>query len=91
MSRSKLKKRYNLDRNSIDSENYKKQRNICVNKKEYFNSFDVKNVTDNKRFWKTIRLRLSNKCKTGNTITLVENEKILQDENAIANTFKLFQ
>ena len=91
MSRSKLKKRYNLDRNSIDSENYKKQRNICVNKKEYFNSIDVKNVRDKKRFWKTIRLKLSNKCKTGNTITLVENEKILQDENAIANTFKLFQ
>ena len=91
MSRSKLKKRYNLDRNSIDSENYKKQRNICVNKKEYFNSIDVKNVRDKKRFWKTIRLKLSNKCKTGNTITLLENEKILQDENAIANTFKLFQ
>ena len=91
MSRSKLKKRYNLDRNSIDSENYKKQRNICVNKKEYFNSIDVKNVRDKKRFWKTIRLKLSNKCKTGNTITLVENEKILQDKNAIANTFKLFQ
>ena len=44
-------------------------------------------VTDNKRFWDTIRPKLSNKCKTANKIILVEDEKILQDEKAIANTF----
>ena len=48
---------------------------------------DVKNVTDNKKFWKTIKLKFSNKCKTANTIILVEDEKILQDEKTIANTF----
>ena len=31
MTRSKLKRRYNVDRTTIKVENYKKQRNICVN------------------------------------------------------------
>ena len=92
MTRSKLKRRYNLDRTTINFEKYKKERNICVNilpksKKQYFNKIEVKNVTDNKKFWKTIRPKFSNKCKIANAIILVEDEKILQDEKAIANTF----
>ena len=55
MTRSKLKRRYKLDRTTINFENYKKQRNIFVNllrksKKQYFNNIDVKNVTYNKKF-----------------------------------------
>ena len=48
---------------------------------------DVKNLTDNKEFWKNIRPKFPNKCKTANTIILVEDEKILQGEKSIANTF----
>ena len=60
MTRPKLKRRYLLDSTTINYECYKKQRNICVNllrrcKKQYFNNIHVKNVTDNKTFWKTIR------------------------------------
>ena len=92
MTRSMLKRRYNLDRTTINFEKYKKQRNIYVNllrksKKQYFNNADVKNLTDNKKFWKIIKPKFSNKCKIANTIILVEDEKILQDEKAIANTF----
>ena len=65
---------------------------ICVNllrksKKQYFSNIDIKNVTDNKRFWKIIRPTFSNKCKTTNTIILVEDEKLLQAKKSIANTF----
>ena len=54
MTRSKLKRRYNFDRNTINFEKYKRQRNIYVNllrksKKQYFNNIGVKNVTDNKK------------------------------------------
>ena len=92
MTRSMLKRRYNLDRTTINFEKYKKQLNIYVNllrknKKQYFNNADVKNLTDNKKFWKIIKPKFSNKCKIANTIILVEDEKILQDEKAIANTF----
>ena len=40
-----------------------------------------------KSIWKTIRPKFSNKYKTANTIILVENNKMLQDDKAIANTF----
>ena len=57
---SKLKRKYNLDRTTISFENYKNQRNICVSltrksKTQYFNNTAVENVTDNQKFWKTIR------------------------------------
>ena len=60
---------------------------IKKSKKQYFNNIDVKNVADNKKFWKTMRTQFSNKCKTANTIFLVEDEKLLQVKKAIANTF----
>ena len=95
MTNPKLKRRYNLDRTPINFENYKKQRNFCVNllrksKKQYFNNIDVKNVTDNKTFWETIRPKFSNKCKTANIIILFEDDKILQHEKAITNTFNSY-
>ena len=76
MTRSKLENSCNLGRTSINFENYKKQRNICVNllrksKKQYFNNIDVKNVMDNKKFWRTIRPKLSKKCKTTKRTILV--------------------
>ena len=76
MTRSKLENSCNLGRTSINFENYKKQRNICVNllrksKKQYFNNIDVKNVMGNKKFWRTIRPKLSKKCKTTKRIILV--------------------
>ena len=81
MTRSKLENSCNLGRTSINFENYKKQRNICVNllrksKKQYFNNIDVKNVMDNKKFWRTIRPKLSKKCKTTKRIILVENHSV---------------
>ena len=73
MTTSKLKRRYNLERTTINFENCKKYHNICANllrksKKQYFNNNNVKNVTDNKKFWKTVRPKFSNKCQTTNTI-----------------------
>ena len=81
MTRSKLENSCNLGRTSINFENYKKQRNICVNllrksKKQYFNNIDVKNVMGNKKFWRTIRPKLSKKCKTTKRIILVENHSV---------------
>ena len=40
-----------------------------------------------KKFWKTIRRNFSIKCKTTNTYILAKNNKILQDNKTIGNTF----
>ena len=48
----------------------------------------LKNVTYNKKFWKTVKPFLSDKVKTFPKITLVEKEKIISDESKIANSFR---
>ena len=60
MLRSKLKNKFNKERNHINWCNYKRQRNRCLSilrksKKEYFNSLNMKQVSDNKLFWKSVK------------------------------------
>ena len=92
MTRSKLKRRYNLDKIMINFEKYKKQRNISVNllcksEKQYFNNIDIKNVAENKMFWKTIIPKFSNKCKTASAIILVEDDKNLTERKSYCKHF----
>ena len=58
---------------------YNKQRNICAKmvkkaKKEYFQNINLSKITDNKKFWKTVRPLLSNKVKTNHKINLTEKK-----------------
>ena len=52
MYRSKLKNIYSKTRANEDWDNYKKQRNFCVNilrntKKDFFQKLNIKDLTDN--------------------------------------------
>ena len=76
----------------IKTEAYKKQRNLCVsllhqNKKDYFEALDVKFVTGNKMFWKTVAPLFSNRSKASNKITLTENEKLIMNDQKCAEVF----
>ena len=51
---------------------------------------DLKNVTDNKEFWKTVKPFLSNKVTTFPKISLVEKGEIISDESKVANSFSNF-
>ena len=91
MLRSQLKK-FNNNKSEENSKKYKQQRNYCVklkrkNKMEDFQNMDVNKVNDNKMFWKTVKPRLSNKCKTANTIILTEGYMIIKNEKLKADTF----
>ena len=60
MKRSQLKNRYNKNHNYENWYLYKKQRNFCLNllrktKRNYFKNVKIQGITDNKKFWKTIR------------------------------------
>ena len=81
MLRSKLCNKFLKSRSNKDRNAYKKQRNLCVsllrqNKKDYFETLDIKSVTDKKMFWKTVAPLFSNKSTASNKITS-ENEKLL--------------
>ena len=54
-------------------------------KTEYFQNMDFSKVNDSKIFWKTVKPRFSNKCKTANTIILIEGDMF--NDKLIADTF----
>ena len=96
MHRSKLKNIYHEIPNELNKNNYKKQRNFCVNllrreKKKYFNNLDVNVLQDNRTFWKKIRPLFSEKNKTSsNNIIIVENDEITTDKNGVAEKLNSF-
>ena len=90
MVRSKLKNKYNKNRTGENWDSYKKQRNFCVNllrktKKYYFNDLNVKNITDDTAFWKTIKPYFSNKGLDSSSLILSEKNKIVTNDQDIAN------
>ena len=61
MTRSRLKHAYLKTRIGKNWENYMKQRNFCTSllkkpKSEYFRNLNIKDLNDNKKFWKKINL-----------------------------------
>ena len=68
MTRTRLRNKFLRDPSSSNRANYKKQRNFCVSllrntKRNYYNNLDLKLITDNKLFWKTIKPLFSDKTK----------------------------
>ena len=63
---------------------YKKER------KTFFNSLNPSVVSDNRKFWKTVKLLFSSKGSYGNKIKLVENEEIIDDDTKVAEELNNF-
>ena len=87
MHRSKLKNIYDETRANEDWDNYKKQRNFCVNllqntKKDYF-KLNIKSLTDNKKLWKTIKPFFSNKGLNSNKLILREKVSVVYSKDFI--------
>ena len=82
MKRSKLKNKFNKERNAKNWFNYKQQRNYCSNlltesKTRHFDNLNVKGVTENNRFWKTIKSFYIYEPKNSNNI-LNENYQTIR-------------
>ena len=95
MKRSELESKYVKNKTSENLRSYKKQRNFCSKlykkeRKKYYERLDLNNVTDNKKFWKTVKPFLSDKVTTFPKISLVENDEIISDESKVANSFSNF-
>ena len=89
MLRSKLRNKYLTEKSYEAILLHKKQRNVCVSllkkaKKEYYENLDLHNVTDTRRFWKTVKPVFGNKVKACNTISLTS---VITPEKALDKTF----
>ena len=89
MRRSALKNKFYNDKSSYSEKMYKKQKNFCsrLYKKErrtFYNNLDLKNFTDSKRFWATIKPFLSGKGISSKNINLKEGDEIVSEERMVA-------
>ena len=50
----------------------------------------VKDVTGDKKFWKTIKLLFSDKTKSSKTMILIEKNKVVTDNSDIAKTLNSY-
>ena len=95
MKRSKLKNKFHKERNAKNCSNYKQQRNYCLNllkesKTCHFNNLHVKDVTENKRFWKTIKPFFTDKAKNSNNIILTEDFQTIWEDEKICKIFNTY-
>ena len=90
-NRSKFKNTYNKSGLEIDLARYKKQRNFVCSlvrkeKKSFFSNIDIN--PEKRNFWQACKPYLVNKCILSNEkITLRNNEKVVSNEQEVANLF----
>ena len=95
MRRSALKNKFYKTGSPDIGKAYKTQRNytrrlLKKEKKRYFHNLDIKNYTDNKKFWKTVKPLFSKNTGGSQKITLVDGEEIISNDDEIAKTFNDF-
>ena len=92
MKLSRLRNKFLRDCAGISREEYKNHRYLCVSllkkaKKCHFANIDIMSVTDNKKFWQTVKPLSSSKVKAKAVIKLVENDEIIDGESEKAKNF----
>ena len=95
MLRTRLRNRYNKDQTVENWNKFRKHRNSCAKlfrreKRNYYNNLDISLVTDNKKFWKTVKPFFSDKLQTNNKIVLTEDETIVSNDVEVAETMNEF-
>ena len=95
MTRSRLRNKFLKNPSNATTMNYTKYRNYCTGlfkkeKKTFYDNLDTKSITDNRKFWKTVKPLFSDKPITNNKITLLEGEEIISDNFEIAETLNAF-
>ena len=95
MQRSKLRNLFPKKRAEENRNNYVKQRNLCVtllrkSKRECFGSLNETDLCDNKKFWSMIKPLLSNKVVYNERINLVEECKIVENDQNTASVLNEF-
>ena len=95
MRRSTLRNKYLKEKSEQSLAAFKKQKNYTnrLAKRErskYFANLDMKQYTQNIKFWKTVKPMFSSVAKGASKITLVEKGEIMTEDKEIAETFNNF-
>ena len=106
-TRTSLRNKFIDSKTDVDRIAYNKQRNYCVSlirkKKAYYSNLNIRDVTDNKTFWRKVKPLFSEKVNLQTKILLVKKgndlsnpepsskvKKVISDDMGVAETFKEF-
>ena len=94
-NRSRLENIYYKRKTNESLVAYRKQKNYCSRlykkeRKRYYQNLDLRKVTENKTFWKTIKPFFSDKGLGKSDITLIEGNNIYQNDAEVATIFNDF-
>ena len=59
-------------------------------KKDFYDNLNVRNITNNKGFWKIVKSFFSNKAGVNGKVTLIEEDKVVSEDNEVAETFESY-
>ena len=95
MLRSRLRNKYNEDRAAENWNKFRKQQNSCLKlfrkeNRNYYNNLDISLITDNKKFWKTVKPFFSDKSQSNNKIVLIEGDTIISYDVEVAETMNKY-
>ena len=93
MTRTRLLNKYRKDNSAGNLFAYKRQKKFCFkllrkSKKNFYNNLSVKRITDNGKFWQTIKSNCIDKTLKDERITLVEGDKVITEEKDVVKIFK---
>ena len=95
MKRSRLRNKYLKDKSEANNIAYKSQRNKCVSllraaKKSYYATLKPSLVCDNKKNWKTVNPLFNEQTASIDSITLIENDTIVSNDQEVSEIFNEF-
>ena len=94
MKRTRIRNKFLKKRTEQNKKLGAKEKNHHVSslrkfKREYYSSLDEENITENKKFWKTVKPFLSDKMISSEKRTVIENEEIISNDKNTAQILKL--
>ena len=91
IKRTNLRNTFNKETSSKNWQNYKQQKNICSNilkstKRNFFGNLNIDEITDNKKFWETLKPFFTDKCKTSSNNILMKKNETFNDNKKVSKT-----
>ena len=95
MKRSELETKYYRTKCLADRKAYRKQKNFVSKfykkeRKTFYKNLDLNNITDNRKFWKTVKPFFSDKGPRNQKITIAKENEIISEDMEVAETLNNF-
>ena len=95
MNHSRLLNRFRKKKTEATRSAFKRQIKFCVKllkktEKEFYNKLNIKYISENKLFWKTIKPYFTYKTLKDERIAFAENNRVNSDESKLVEIFSKY-